>query len=64
VAFLRLAVSRQSLTRDMMVDWKFDGDLSAGKRVTPLQMESTEARSIAMENYQCKSLFDKRLRHD
>jgi len=29
VAFLRLAVSKQPLTRDMVVDWKFYGDLSA-----------------------------------
>jgi len=28
VAFLRLAVSKQPLTRDMVVDWKFYGDLS------------------------------------
>jgi hypothetical protein len=28
VAFLRLAVSRMPLTRDMAVDWKFYGDLS------------------------------------
>jgi uncharacterized protein (DUF885 family) len=31
VAFLRLAVSKQPLTRDMVVDWKFYGDLSGGK---------------------------------
>jgi hypothetical protein len=29
VAFLRLAVSKQPLTRDMVVDWKFYGDLAA-----------------------------------
>ncbi len=29
VAFLRLAVSKMPLTRDMVVDWKFYGDLSA-----------------------------------
>ena len=27
VAFLRLAVSRMPLTRDMVVDWKFYGEL-------------------------------------
>jgi hypothetical protein len=27
VAFLRLAVSTQKLTRDMTVDWKFYGEL-------------------------------------
>lgn len=32
VAFLRLAVSKQQLTRDMVVDWKFYGDLPDGTR--------------------------------
>ncbi|CAN5856712.1 hypothetical protein BH24ACI5_BH24ACI5_19370 [soil metagenome] len=32
VAFLRLAVSKQKLTRDMVVDWKFYGDLPDGTR--------------------------------
>ena len=31
VAFLRLAVSKQKLTRDMSVDWKFYGELPAGR---------------------------------
>jgi len=26
IAMLRLAMSRQKLTRDMKVDWKFDGE--------------------------------------
>jgi hypothetical protein len=31
VAFLRLAVGKQKLTRDMSVDWKFYGELPAGR---------------------------------
>ena len=35
VAKLRLAVSKQKLTRDMTVDWKFYGELPASNRTGP-----------------------------